>query len=66
MQCFLIGDSTGINKENIDATLKYFDCEGEMDYFGFIEQLKKIIEKYFQYNFYFQFFLVNTQVNYSQ
>lgn len=43
LQCFLIGDSTGINKENIDATLKYFDCEGEMDYFGLIDQLQKII-----------------------
>jgi hypothetical protein len=43
LQCFLIGDSTGINKENIDATLKYFDCEGETDYFGLIDQLLKII-----------------------
>lgn len=42
-QCFLIGDLTGSNKDNLDATLKYFDVEGEMDYFGFIEQLKKII-----------------------
>ena len=42
-QCFLIGDLTGNNKDNLDATLKHFDVEGEMDYFGFIEQLKKVI-----------------------
>ena len=43
LQCLLYGEVTGNMKKNLEATMKYYDTKFKMNYFEFIDSIKKII-----------------------
>lgn len=43
LQCLLYGEVSGNTKRNLDATMKYYDTNFKMNYFEFIDSIKKVI-----------------------
>ena len=43
LQCLLYGEVTGNMKKNLEATMKYYDTKFKMNYFEFIDSIKKLI-----------------------